>query len=168
MKVQKYNKSIIYAWVDRSSLDQTINELRQGREGVKLVKSCLSIAHDEFRDKTKDEISVLRLKKSGKGWRRTARKNGSYKKKLKVDNKKFKTHSGLNYAKANILRVSHLVERGFNHVRSGKKIAGLFFRQKAYAKNKDAVLKKLHANLLRGINILARTGKAPSIKDLRK
>lgn len=160
-------KGLIYSNIDTSSFDKMIGELQHGSEGRKLIrrasKECLNIFENEARKNSGN----LQLKREAKNWRKIIKKKGVYKTKMIVSNRKFHVSSGVNYSKHPILNITHLIERGFRHVASGKFIRGFFPRERAYDNKASEVKKKFTEYLRAGIHRIAETGKAPTAKEMR-
>ncbi len=152
---------------DTKEIDRFIKAISGDKEGRKVTRNAAIAALELFNIETGKEAADLNLKKSGKGWRKTLSKLSAYKTKASAKSDgSFKAKTGINYKKA-VLRVSHLVERGFQHFRAGK-VPGNWFRQQAYDKNRDKVMSNFMRNLTWGWGQVAKTGKAPTFSKIRK
>jgi len=152
---------------DIGDFEKTINELSQGKEGRKLIRRTARHSLEIFNEHTIKNAKSINFKDSRRGWRWNVGRKGAYKYKFTVNNKKFHTWTGINYKKDPILNISHLIERGFKHVASGKFIKGHWFRKRAYDDNKREVFRRFTLGIQKGINTIARTGKAPTLREIR-
>ena len=75
-------------------------------------------------------------------------------------------YTAVNYKKP-VLRISHLIEKGFRHVFSGN-VRGFWFRQEAFDKKRSETLKTLEKNLKVGMELRASNKKAPTLSQFRK
>lgn len=161
-KVQRMN-----AWGDRE-LQRTIDKITKGPAGRKVLRNASRAALEVFNVETGDEAGKLKLKKSGKGWRKALTKLGNYKYYISARNSAtFTAATGVNYKKAKVLNVTHLVEQGFKHFKIGK-ISGHWFRHGAFEKNYKRIMNSLKDNIAWGMNTYIRSGKVPSASQMRK
>ena len=152
--------------VDSSDLQSLIKELQGGPESRKLLRQASRVSLEVFNEATAEAVGKLPLNPSGKKWRKTLKKKGSYTYKSKNSSRgKFEFWTGIDYRKPN-LRISHLVERGFTHP-DGKKVTAHWYRRTAFQRNRASVMKTFERKLNQGIDIIAATGKAPGLKTLR-
>ena len=158
------NGGFITGTVDTRDVDRLLRELSQGKEGRKLIRNASRVALEIFNEETAKNAKELNVVPSGKQWRKTLQKKGSYKYRAQMSKGRFHFWSGISYK--GILKVSHLVERGFKHV-SGKFIPGQWFRMRAYEQNRAKVMRMFKSYMERGMDIIASSGKAPSLKNLR-
>ena len=156
-----------YLILEKDPVNELIKELQGGKQGRKLLRNASRVTLEFFTEQTYEEVMKLDLKKSGKGWRKALKKKGSYKYKSKGTAKgTFSFWTGINYAKQSILKVSHLVERGFSHADAGR-VRGLWFRDAAFKLNRPKAMKLFSNSLMKGMDILAGTKRAPTLKELR-
>jgi len=152
---------------DTRKLQKQVKSMVDSQQGRKVVREASKAALTLFNIETGKNAAALNLKPSGKGWRKLLQKASSYKYKASATaTGHFSAATGINYAKA-ILRISHLVERGFQHFRAGK-VGGNFFREGAFRTEKKNVLRRFSANMTWGYAQLQKTGKAPSASQMRK
>lgn len=149
---------------DTKDVDRLLRQLSQGKEGRKLIRRASQVSLEYFNEKTYENASQLPLNKSGKNWRKTLKKKGSFKYRSKMSGGRFHFWTGVVYK--GILKVSHLVERGFTHV-NGAKVAGNWYRKKAFEQNRNHVMFKFKRYMERGMDMLYTSGKAPTLRDLR-
>jgi len=151
--------------IDSDPIQQLMRDL-DSKEGRKVIRHSARLGLEVINDQTSENAKDLKLKKSGKGWRKMLQKRSSYKYKFKnTGRSNFSAVSGINYRKP-ILRISHLVERGFNHI-SGTRVWGNWFREHAFATERDKVMKVFATAMGYGLEMLSNSGKAPGLKTLR-
>ena len=152
---------------DTKSLQKQVNRMVSSQQGRKVVREASKAALQLFNKETGKNAADLNLKPSGKGWRKLLAKDKAYKYKASATaSGHFSAVTGINYGYA-VLRISHLVERGFQHFRAGK-ISGSWFRQNAFQEKKQEVFDRFQGNMGWGLDILNKTGKAPSASKMRK
>lgn len=157
--------------LNATDLDKKFDELINGKEGRKVLRRSSQVALETFNEATVKQVKQIPLKKSGKGWRKAlSRKSSAFKYAWTgLDKKKggkFSATTGVNY-KIPILRLTHLVESGFNNVKSGRKVKGHFFREKSFDTNALKGMRQFRNALFRSYDFLAKTGKAPGLKMTR-
>ncbi len=160
--------------VDAKDLDKKIDELLVGKEGRKVLRRSSQVALEPFNDATVKIVNSLKLKPSGRGWRKALRrKSSAFKFRwtglesrswAKTGNNKFSATTGVNY-KIKVLKLTHLVEAGFRHI--GGRVPGNFFREKAFDQGSLKSMKHFRHALYRSYQYLIRTGKAPGLKQTR-
>lgn len=160
--------SALGAVVDTRDIDQLLRRLElRDKEGKKVIKMACRMALEVINEETAQEAAALNLKESGKGWRKLLTKKGSYIYRNRRNSAGiFWFYTAINYKKP-ILRISHLVEKGFNHIKSGL-VAGNWFRKEAFRKKQKEALKRLELNLLYGIDKLHKGEKIPNLSQWRK
>jgi len=151
--------------VDTKEVDKLIRKLHKGKEGRKLIRQASRVALELFNEETAEQVSQLDLTPSGKKWRKEMKKKGSYAYRAKMSGDRYHFWTGVNYKKT-VLRITHLVNDGFKHKQAGK-IAGFFFREKAFELKRAEVMRRFKSYMERGIDIIRATGKAPGLKTLR-
>ena len=156
---------------DARLLNKKIDELLNGKEGRKVLRRSSTVALELVNDETVERVKRLPLKPSGRGWRKALkRKSSAFKYRFEgLDKKKggkFGAITGINY-KIKALKISHLVEGGFRHVRGKFRVKGKQYREKAYDSKTLATLKGFRNALYRSYQYLGKTGKAPSLKMTR-
>ena len=164
--MRKHSKFVGFS-ADTRQVKDFIKGISGSKEGRKVTRAAARAALEIFNVETGDNAGKLNLKSSGKGWRKLLKKKSSYLYKISARNDgSFKAVTGINYKKA-VLRVSHLVERGFQHSKAGK-VTGTWYRFKAYEDNQQKVMQMFMRNLKWGWTQTAKTGKAPSASQIRK
>lgn len=153
--------------IDTRQVDKFISELRNGKQGRRLIRNASRVALELFNEETGNNARELDLKPSGKKWRRLLGRRTSYAYRAKMSGQRFQFWTGVNYKKP-VLRISHLVERGFRHAATGKRIAGQWFRREAFQRNQRRVMRRFADAMSRGADIITATGKAPSVGTLRR
>ena len=152
---------------DTRQIDSFIKAVSGNREGRKVTRSAARAALEIFNVETGENAADLNLNPSGKQWRKTLKRSSSYAYKISAKNNgSFSAFTGVNYKKA-VLRISHLVERGFQHFRAGK-VGGNWYRFQAFAQKRDEVLSKFMRNLMWGREQVGKTGKAPTAAQIRR
>jgi hypothetical protein len=152
---------------DTKQIQKQIDELTKGQQGRKVVREASKAALQIFNKETAENATKLNLKPSGKGWRKMLKKDSSYKYKASAKNTgTFSAVTGINYKKA-VLRISHLVERGFQHFKAGK-VSGNWFRMNAFKDNRDKFYDLFSSHMQWGMEQVIKTGKAPSASKMRK
>ena len=152
---------------DTKGLQKMVKSMVGSQQGRKVVREASKAALTLFNIETGDNAAKLNLKPSGKGWRKLLTKAKAYKYKASAKaSGQFSAATGINYGYA-ILRVSHLVERGFQHFRAGK-VSGNWFRMDAFRAKKQQVFNRFAANMAWGFDRMNKTGKAPSASQMRK
>ena len=160
-------KYVGFSNVDSKRLQKQVKSMVDSKQGRKVVREASKAALQIFNKETAKNAAALDLKPSGKGWRKLLQKDSSYKYKASAKaNGSFSASTGINYAKA-VLRISHLVERGFRHFKAGK-ISGNWFRMDAFRDKKQAVFNRFYNNMAWGYDRMNKTGKAPSASQMRK
>ncbi len=153
--------------VDTSGVEKMFNNLIGSRDGKKAAKHACRAAQEVINKQTQDNAQNLKLKTSGKGWRKAIDKAGAFSYKMRRSRKtSFWHYSAVNYRKP-ILRITHLIENGFNHV-AGRFVPGRFFRLKAFELKRRAALKMLEESLAYGYRQLSVGNSIPSYKQFRK
>ncbi len=160
--------SSLGAIVDTKDTDRLLKSLElKNKEGKNVIKKSCRMALEIINEETAREAAALNLKDSGKGWRKLLTKKGSYIYRNRRNSAgKFWFYTAINYKKP-ILRISHLVEKGFNHVKSGL-VAGHSYRKEAFRKKQKQALKTLELNLLYGLDLINRGKKIPNLSQWRK
>ena len=154
---------------DTKDVEQMMNRLldMNSKEGKKAVKHASRMALELIDDETREEVWSLKLQNSGKGWRKAFAARSAFKYKLRrVKSNSFWFYSAVNY-KNKILRISHLVEKGFAHV-AGVFVPGNGYRKKAFRTKRNKALKVLELNLLLGLDYVRRGKAIPNITNWRK
>ncbi len=157
--------------IDTRDVERLMNRLIafDKKEGMKAVKHACRTALVVVDKEAVDEALKLKLssRMTKKGWRKTLQSRTAFSYKLRrVKSKSFWFYSAVNYKKP-ILRVSHLVEKGFKHLNAGF-IPGNWFRKSAFRKKKAKAMKVLELNLLYGIDMIRRGKKVPNITQWQK
>ena len=152
---------------DTKSLQKQVKGMVGSQQGRKVVREASKAALQIFNQETGENAAALNLKPSGKGWRKLLKKDKAYKYKASAQaTGYFSAATGINYKHAT-LRISHLVERGFQHFRAGK-VSGNWFRMEAFQDNKKKVFARFSDNMAWGMEQVNKTGKAPSASKMRK
>ena len=152
--------------IQSDGLDPIMKALNS-KEGRKVIRNSGRVALETFNEETAENAKNLPLSPSGKKWRKKMARKGSYTYKSKNAGKSnFSFWSGVNYKKKE-LRITHLVEAGFQHP-SGKQVTGHWFRKDAYRENRGRVVAQFKRLMLTGNDILLGSGKAPGLKTLRQ
>ena len=167
-KAQGFHRSLtVYA--DTKELENMAQALiGKGKNGQIAARNSASASLRVFNKWTGVEASKLKLKKSGKNWRKALTKAGSYKYRASARSDGAVVHATtfVNYKKA-VLKISHLVEEGFRHFKVGK-ISGHWFRKNAFDKHYRQVQRVFIRNMEFSYRELLRTGKPVSIGRLAK
>ena len=152
---------------DTTEINRFVKAVSGDKEGRKVIRNASRAALEIFNVETGDNAAALNLKPSGKQWRKTLKKKASYLYRISAPKSgRFSAKTGINYKKA-VLRVSHLVERGFQHFRAGK-VTGNWFRYEAFEQNRERVMREAVRNMKWGWEQVAKTGKAPTAAQTRK
>jgi hypothetical protein len=152
---------------DTKSLQKMVKGMVGSQQGRRVVREASKAALEIFNVETGKNAAALNLKPSGRGWRKLLTKRKAYKYKASATaSGHFSAATGINYGYA-ILRISHLVERGFQHFRAGK-VGGNWFRMDAFREKKQEVFNRFAANMAWGFDRMNKTGKAPSASQMRK
>ena len=154
--------------VDTRKLDKMLNELQlEGREGKKVIRQSCRVALELINEETSKQALQLNLKPSGKGWRKALKKKSAFIYKNRKNRKgHFWFYSAINYKKP-ILRISHLVEKGFQHFKSGF-VSGNWYRKAAFEQQRTRALMELHKSLKYGMGFIAKGEKVPGLVKYRK
>jgi len=157
--------------IDARNVDRMLEKLKlEGKEGKKVIKNSCRVALEMINEETSDKGSALKLKPSGlgkRGWRATLKKRSAYIYRNRRNRAgRFWFYSAINYKKP-ILRLSHLIEKGFKHVGVGF-VAGNWFRDKAFRKKRSQALDYLNKNLLYGMKFISTGKKVPNLTQYRK
>ena len=161
-------QSYVTGTVDTRQLDKMLKELElEGREGKKVIRQSCRVALETINEQTSKDASQLNLKPSGKGWRKALKKwSGFIYKNRKNGRGRFWFYSAINYKKP-ILRISHLVEKGFQHVKAGF-VSGNWYRLGAFEKRRAQALRDLEKSLRYGMGYIAKGEKVPGLVQYRK
>ena len=152
---------------DTSELKRMSDMLTKSKEGRKAARNSAKASLRVFNIYTGIEASKLKLKKSGKNWRKTLTKKGSYRYKTSArTGGVVSATTFINYKKA-VLKISHLVEEGFKHFKLGK-ISGHWFRKNAFDNNYKKVQRIFLQNMQYSYNHMLRTGRAPTESKLAR
>lgn len=146
------------------------------KQGKKAMKHACRMALEVIDGETGQNALDLDLnpKVRKKGWRKTISKRnksgnltGAFVYKVRRSKKtSFWFYSAVNYKKP-VLRISHLVEKGFNHIKSGF-VPGNWFRKDAFMTKRNEAIKVLELNLLYGLDLLRRGKPIPNITQWKK
>ena len=156
-------------WSDlEKQLEKTINVVAgQGREGKKLLKHASRIALEPINEETAERAQQLQLVPSGKGWRKLLKRKSSYVyKERRTRAYRFWFYTAINY-KRSLLRVSHLVEKGFKHPHAGR-VAGSWYRAEAFEARRREALTLFDKALRYGLEFIGTGRKVPGLRELRK
>ncbi len=151
-------------------LRSQLRAITDSKEGRKLTREAAKAALVKFNIETGKNAAALNLKPSGKAWRKKLQQLTSYRYKGQARRGGyFGAQTGINYAKAKakVLKISHLVEQGFQHFRAGK-ISGNWFRKDAFHDAYGEVEERFATYVEWGWQQLVNTGKAPTAKQMRK
>ena len=158
---------MIRVQADTSELQRTAKQLTATKEGRKATRNSAKASLRIFNVQTGIEAARLKLKPSGKHWRKTMTKKGSYTYKTSAkQGGVVRATTGINYKKP-VLRISHLVESGFKHPEHGF-VRGLLYRYHAFEKNYKRVQDTFLKNMQYSINYMLRTGRAPTESKLAR
>lgn len=164
--------------VDFADVEKMMNRMLDldKKQGKKAMKHACRMALEVIDEETGKEALDLRLnpKMRKKGWRQTISKRnrsgnitGAFNYKLRRSKRSsFWFYSEVNYRKP-VLRVSHLVEKGFTHIKHGW-VSGHWFRKDAFRQKRAQALKVLELNLLYGLDLLRRGKPIPNITQWKK
>ena len=157
--------------IDTRDVERMMNRLidLNKKEGTKAVKHACRMALEVIDQETVDQALSLKLNSTmrKKGWRKTLKTRTAFAYKLRrVKSKSFWFYSAVNYKKP-MLRISHLVEKGFKHVFAGF-VPGNWYRKTAFRQKRTKALKVLELNLLYGLDMIRRGNKVPNITQWRK
>ena len=157
--------------VDTRDVENLMNRLISfdKKEGKKAVRHACRMALEVIDAESVDNALNLKLtsRQAKKGWRQTLKTRTAFTYKMRrVKAKSFWFYSAINYKKP-ILRISHLVEKGFKHV-AGSFVPGNWYRKQAFRAKKAKAIKVLELNLLYGIDLIRRGKKVPNISQWRK
>ena len=163
-------KGYITGTVDTKDVENLMNrliELDKG-EGKKAMKHACRMALEVIDEETREEAEDLPLRTPArKGWRQTLKKKTAFTYKLRrVKTRSFWFYSAVNYRKPQ-LRISHLVEKGFKHVKAGW-VSGHWYRKDAFREKRATAMKTLELNLLYGLDKIRKGEKIPNITQWRK
>ncbi len=158
----------VTATVDTRSIDRLLADLEAaGKQGKKAIKHSARIALEVINEETSQKAQDLPLKPSGKGWRRMIKRKTSFVYRTRrTKNYSFWFFTAVNYRKET-LRISHLIEKGFQHAR-GTKVPGNWYRAAAFEKKRSEALKRFESNLLWGLRLIARGKPIPNLTKYRK
>lgn len=157
--------------IDTRDVERLMNRLIafDKKEGNKAMKHACRTALEIIDEETVDKALSLKLRQTQakKGWRQTLKTRSAFTYKVRrVKAKSFWFYSAVNYKKP-ILRISHLVEKGFKHF-AGSFVPGNWYRKNAFRAKKAQAMKVLELNLLYGIDMIRRGKKVPNITQWRK
>ena len=155
--------------VDTHAVEAMMERLMlNDKEGEKIVKHACRLALEVINEETGVQASQLNLKDSGKGWRKMMTKvRSSYiYRTRRIFSGGFFFYTAVNYKKP-VLRISHLIEKGFRHLFSGN-VRGFWFRKEAFEKKRHETLRTLENNLRVGMTLRAENTKAPTLSQFRK
>ena len=140
----------------------------QGRVGRHNVQKACQIATEIIREETIDQAKQIPYKtksRRAKSFRKMIVKNSAYKfLRVKARNNRFWFRDKVNYKKP-VLKIAHLVERGWTHV-GGRHITGYWFRLAAFNIKKDKAMRVLLKALYVGLDSTANDKKL-GIKAMR-
>ncbi len=138
------------------------------RDSKKMAAHACRAAQEVINEQTQDNAQDLPLKHSGKGWRKLlGKKTGSFVYKMRRSQKtSFFHYSAINYKKP-VLRISHLIEKGFKHV-SGRRVKGHYFRLAAFERSRTKAMKVLHKALAKGYEGMGEGKKTPTYAQFKK
>ena len=161
-------QSYMTGTVDTKSLDKILNELQlEGKEGKKVIRQSCRVALELINEETSKQALELDLKPSGKGWRKALKKKSAFIYKNRKNRRgRFWFYSAINYKKP-ILRLSHLIEKGFQHVQAGF-VSGNWYRKTAFEQKRTRALAQLEKSLKHGMGFIARGEKVPGLVQYRK
>ncbi len=158
--------SYITGSVDTRAADKLLRELElQGKEGKKAIKHSSQLALEVISRETSEQAAEIDFK-PGPGWRKAMSKPSAFVYKQRRNRAgQFWFYSAINYKKP-ILRLSHLIEKGFNHWKAGF-VAGHWFRREAFQKDQLEALKTFKRGMQYGMSLIAKGKKVPNMKQYR-
>ncbi len=161
-------QSYVTGTVDTRSLDKLLKKLElEGKEGKKVIKQSCRVALEVINEETVEQALELNLRPSGKGWRKALKlKSAFIYKDRKIRKGSFWFYSAINYKKP-ILRISHLVEKGFQHIKAGF-VPGNWYRRSAFRAKRVQALRELEKALMHGMGFIAKGEKVPGLVQYRK
>ena len=166
------NSSVVGFTIDKtgdgfSPLMASLRGITETQEGRKIARNASAAAIEIFNVETGKEASKMSFKSTRKLWRKAIKQAGSYKTKSFATREGFGAVTGLNYAKKPILSISHLIEKGFRHVKAGF-VKARPYRETAFQKKDRKVRDQTEALISWGIQQYMRTGKAPTVGQMKR
>ena len=154
--------------VDARAVELMFDKMIGSKDSKKMAAHACRAAQEVINAQTQDNAEQLKLKDSGKGWRKLlGKKTGSFIYKLRRSRKtSFFQYSAINYKKP-MLRISHLVEKGFRHVGGGF-VKGLWYRARAFEQKRTEAMKVLHKALAHGYEEIGEGKKTPTYAQFKK
>ena len=166
------NSSVVGFEIDRtgdgfSPLMASMRGITETPEGRKIARNASAAAIEIFNVETGKKARQLTYKSTRKLWRKAIGQAGSYKTKAFANKFGFGAMTGINYKKKPVLSISHLIERGFQHVKSGW-VKSRPYRETAFRQNERKVRDKTEEGISWGIQQYMRTGKAPTKGQMKR
>ena len=157
------------AKVDAKEVNRLFRSLSmEGKQGKKAIRQACQLALQVIDDETGHKAGAIRFKSAPRPqpFRKAIKKRSGYRfKKVRNRARRFWMRSMVSYRKAP-LKISHLVEKGFRHFQTGKKVPGYWFREKAFESKKDEAMRVLRRALLQGMSNVSNNRKM-SLTELR-
>lgn len=153
--------------VDTRAVELMFEKMIGSRDSKKMAKHACRAAQEVINDQTSDNAQGLPLKDSGKGWRKLISKKTAFQYKMRRSRKTSFWHfSAINYRKP-VLRISHLIEKGFKHI-SGRRVRGHYYRLAAFERTRTKAMKVLHKALAKGYEDMGEGKKTPTYAQFKK